>query len=365
MPELDPNMSREAFVAVLRETTQAQQFPGAMLMPKSRHDYVGAVIAITGTLYFEGSYTQSKREAIAQCFDEYRAHVGEALTWLWREEPASGPPCMPYAKAAPIRDFFKALDQNEQIALQYTSGAKREDAGPYSFYVNAEPAWIAKKTGQLDVLQFALPFVDIIERPTAFQAMFVEFARRLQAFHGHGGFGFVLSPSEWNSNQPTEAFTSEQARGVDVGAPAFSAAKLKRNAFKTVSWLTAINRDMVAQAGGLHTLRSELPPDWFAFYDYGAGIVIQAGNEPDLAATAIDGKPPQYVLPNAVLKPLRSSAFWLHLIASAAGEPRLTGLKGEAWIQRFDVAEEELLDVKARLLDTPRLDAEHTLTERL
>lgn len=25
-----------------------------------------------------------------------------------------------------------------------------------------------------------------------------------------------------------------------------------------------------------------------AFHDYGAGIVIQAGNEPDLAATAID-----------------------------------------------------------------------------
>ncbi|MNT32662.1 hypothetical protein D3C72_1685560 [compost metagenome] len=183
--------------------------------------------------------------------------------------------------------------------------------------------------------------------------------------HGHGGFGFVLSPSEWNSNQPTEAFASEQARGVDVGAPVFSAMVLKPDTFKTVSWLTAINRDMVTQAGGLHTLRSELPPDWFAFYDYGAGIVIQAGNEPDLAATAIDPKPPQYALPNAALKPLRSAVFGLHLAASAAGEPRLTGLKGEAWVERFDVSDEELLDVKARLLDTPRLDTTHTLDERL
>jgi len=96
-----------------------------------------------------------------------------------------------------------------------------------------------------------------------------------------------------------------------------------------------------------------------------AGIVIQAGNEPDLAATAIDPKPPQYALPNAALKSLRSAVFGLHLAASAAGEPRLTGLKGEAWVERFDVSDEELLDVKARLLDTPRLDSTHTLDERL
>lgn len=365
MTDFHPDMSREAFAAALRENAQAQQFPGAMLMPKSRHDYVGAVIAITGTLYFEGGYTQLKRKAIAQCFDDYLAHAGDALRWLWRGEPPSGPPCLPYEKSPKIRDFFETLDEDEKLDLQYTSGTKREDASPYSFYVNAAPAWAAKKTGRLDVLRFALPFVDIVEQPKAFQALFVEFAARLQALHGHGGFGFVLSPSEWNSNQPTEAFASEQARGVDAGAPVFSTMVLKPDTFKTVSWLTAINRDMVAQAGGLHTLRSELPPDWFAFYDYGAGIVIQAGNEPDLAATAIDPKPPQYALPNAALKSLRSAVFGLHLAASAAGEPRLTGLKGEAWVERFDVSDEELLDVKARLLDTPRLDTTHTLDDRL
>lgn len=365
MTGFHPDMSREAFAAALLVNAQAQQFPGAMFMPKSPHDYVGAVIAITGTLYFEGGHTRLKREAIAQCFDDYLAHAGDALTWLWRGEPPSGPPCMPHVKGKKIRDFFETLDEEEKLDLQYTSGAKRKDAGPHSFYVNAAPAWVTKKTGRLDVLRFALPVVDIVEQPKAFQTLFVEFAARLQALHGHGGFGFVLSPSEWNSNQPTEAFASEHARGVDVGAPVFSAMVLKPGTFKTVSWLTAINRDMVAQAGGLPTLRSELPPDWFAFYDYGAGIVIQAGNEPDLAATAIDPKPPQYALPNAAFRSLRSAAFGLHLAASAAGEPRLTGPKGEAWVERFDVSDEELLDVKARLLDTPRLDTTHTLDDRL
>lgn len=89
--------------------------------------------------------------------------------------------------------------------------------------------------------------------------------------------------------------------------------------------------------------------------------MIRAGNEPDAAATLIDPKPPQYVLPNAALKALRSSEPGLHLAASAAGEPRLTGVKREAWLQRFDVTDDELLDIKARLLDTPRLDQVHTL----
>ena len=361
MTDLHPDMSPEAFAAALRENAQAQQFPGGMLMPSGPQDYVGAVIAITGTLYFEDGFTPAKRAAIAQCFDDYLAQAGDVFTWLWRGEPPSGPPCLPYAKAPAIRDWFKDRDEDEQIDLNYASGVKRQDAGPYSFYVNAAPNWIARKGRRLDVLRFALPFVDIIEQPKAFQRLFVEFARRLEALHGHGGFGFVLSPSEWNANQPTEAFVSEQMRGVDVGAPVFSASKLKRDTFKTVSWLTAINHDMVEQAGGLHTLRSALPPDWFAFYDYGTGIVIQAGNEPDTAATLIDPKPPQYVLPNAALKAQRSAEFWLHLIASAAGESRLTDFKGEAWLQRFDVTDDELLDAKARLLDTPRLDQVHTL----
>lgn len=162
--------------------------------------------------------------------------------------------------AARKGDWFKDRDEDEQIDLNYASGVKRQDAGLCSFYVNAAPNWIGKKGLRLDVLRFALPFVDIIEQPKAFQRLFVDFARRLEALHGHGGFGFVLSPSEWNANQPTEAFVSEQMRGVDVGAPVFSASKLKRDTFKTVSWLTANNHKMVEQAGGLHTLRSELPP---------------------------------------------------------------------------------------------------------
>ncbi|MFJ1301871.1 type VI immunity family protein [Pseudomonadota bacterium AL_CKDN230030165-1A_HGKHYDSX7] len=365
MTEFDPNMSAEDYAAALRETAQAQQFPGAMLMSKGPRDYVGAVIAITGTLFFSDGHTWERREAIAQCFDEYRKLAADKFTWLWRSEPPSGPPCMPYAKAPAVRDLLKALDADEAIDLHYTSGVKRPDAGPYSFYVNAAPDWTAKKGIQLDVLRFSLPLADVIENPKAFQALFVTCADRLEAHHGHGGFGFVLSPSEWNSDQPTEAFVSEQARGVDVGSPSFSAARLKPNRFKTVSWLTAINLDMLTEVGGLATLRSELPPDWYAFYDYGTGIVIQAGNEPDIAAVALDGQPPQYVLTNAALKTVRSEDFWLHLAASAAGEPRLTGLKGEAWIQRFDVPDDALLDVKARLLDTPKLDAAHRLDKAL
>jgi hypothetical protein len=44
-----------------------------------------------------------------------------------------------------------------------------------------------------------------------------------------------------------------------------------------VGWLRALDKGMLDKVGGRDRLRSELPADWFAKYDYGNGLVIQAG----------------------------------------------------------------------------------------
>ncbi|ALM83102.1 hypothetical protein ASB57_09185 [Bordetella sp. N] len=332
-----------------------------MLMSYGPENYVGAVIAITGTLYFQGGHTTERRQAIAECFDAYKDLAGRNLKWLWREEAPSGPPCQPYNKASPLREMFNKLDEDDLLNFHYTSGIKRDDASMYTSFVNAPRGWKARKGEKLSVLRFSLPYLDIVEHPRRFQEMFVDFARLLDAEHGHGGFGFVLSSSKWDQDQPTEAFVARRVAGLDIGEPTFMASALTPDTFKTVGWLTAINERMVEAAGGINALRSELPPAWFAFYDYGNGIVIQAGNEPDIATKELDDKPPIYVLPNAALRSLRSPEQWLHIDNLSKDPPRLTGAAGDAWMQRFDVPDEALLDVKAKLLDWPKLTPAHTL----
>ena len=128
-----------------------------------------------------------------------------------------------------------------------------------------------------------------------------------------------------------------------------------------VGWLTAINSAMLEKVGGLSSLRSELPVSWFTKYDYGKGIVIQAGPEPDIAPAELDPKPSIYVLPAMALKEVRLEHNGDLHYGSKDGEPRLTGLAATQWFARFDVPEDELIHYKAKLLREPKLTTETTL----
>ena len=133
----------------------------------------------------------------------------------------------------------------------------------------------------------------------------------------------------------------------------------------TVGWLTAISHAMVEKVGGLASLRSELPASWFAKYDYGNGIVIQAGPEPEIAPVELDPKPSIYVLPAMALKDVRLMADLSLHYGSKDGEPRLTGLAAKEWLTRFDVPEDELMRYKTKLLNEPKLTKETTLPHTL
>lgn len=365
MDTLNPNLSPQEYVDVLRANPEKMSFPGAMLTRGGPKPYIGAMIAITGTLYFRNGYTEHRRSAIRECFTAYAELAHSQLRWLWRDEPLCGPPCQAYGESRSLEVLLGSLNENSTVNFQYSSGQNREDASPYTFYVNARPAWKAKKKPSVDVLRFSLPYLYVVEQPTVFQKLFVDFASRLQALHGHGGFGFVLSPSEWDVNEPTEAMLAPMAAGVDVGEPLFMSSMLRPNTMKSVSWLTAINKEMLGAIGGLPALRSELPSDWFALYDYGNGVVIQAGNEPDVVATSLDAKPPLYVLPNVLIKSFRSTEHMLHIAGSNFGEPRLHAIAGDAWMERFDIPRESLPYYKARLLAVPPLKTTHVLDRRL
>ena len=143
-----------------------------------------------------------------------------------------------------------------------------------------------------------------------------------------------------------------------------SASRSARKGIKTVSWLTAVNHEMIERVGGLSTIRSELPMDWFALYDHGTGIVIQAGPKPEAAPVDVDPKPARLVLPNNLFRAVRAPEVSLHF-NSQNGEPRLTGWSAERWLKRFDIDADEWPACKAKLLDEPTLTEQTTLPDRL
>ncbi|MGK5034521.1 type VI immunity family protein [Janthinobacterium sp. LB3P118] len=200
-------------------------------------------------------------------------------------------------------------------------------------------------------LRFSPPILFSEENPGLFQELFVSFARRLCAVHGYGGYSLILATSRCDENQTFETFLTSKFKGFDAGHLVTGSATADLGV-KTVSWLSAIDNDYVEKVGGISTIRSELPMDWFGKFDYGAGLVIQGGPQPDAAPSDLP-TPARLVLPNLLLKPIRTTKTRMHF-ASGGIDPRLIGAAADEWMKRFDVEDDELMAYKAKLLDEPK-----------
>ncbi|KQV41127.1 type VI immunity family protein [Massilia sp. Root335] len=340
---------------LMRTHPEALNVPGGMLTTHGPQDYIGCVPAIAGTLFFADAHLPAVRETISACFDEYQRVVRPALTWLFREEPPEGPSKQAVSRAKPLMAMLARMDEDDLVSFHYTSGKQAHDAGPWEFQVSGVQAWRVKMGGWgLCALRFSVPLLFVEQHSGAFVQLFIDCARRLRAAHGYAGHSLVLSALRFLENQAFEAFLATKLRGFEAGNLVAGAANAHMG-IKTVSWLTAINRDYLEKIGGEPVVRSELPMDWFRLFDYEAGVVIQAGPRPE-AAPVDEPLPARLVLPDMLLRPVRMPTVHLQY-ASAGSEPRLIGEAAAQWLTRLDVPPDQLMAYKAKLLDEPKLDS--------
>lgn len=366
---MDNIKTADEIIKELKEHGDQLHMPGNLYARGGpKEDYVGLTFAMGGVLYFDGAHLPEVREAIASCFEMYEQYAKPHLNWLWREEPPEGRECTAYKKAKPMRTLITSakLTPDHPLSFSYTSGKKRHDAGEWQFEVFGVQRWAANMPGSdLSVLTFTLPVRAAFESPLLLQTLFVEFARILKAQHGYAGYTLAMSLVRPDENQSMEATLVTEFNGIDAGG-ALSAVGSARSGFKIVSWLTAVNSSMLEEVGGISKLRSELPPDWFAFYNYGEGIVIQAGPEAQLGEVPETPKPAPYTLVNHALKSVRMPAVdhGFHY-GSVLGEPRIGYAWANDWLKRFDIDDDELILVKSALLHEPKLTKETTLPDHL
>lgn len=362
-------MNEQDLTQWAHDPQRAGLFPYALFEPRYPHDGVGAALVVRGVLYFENAYAGPTREAIAECFDRYLTIAKDEMKWLWHNDKAA----ISVAKAKPMRRLAASLSEDDRFDFDYLSGKEPGDASFLEFHVKGLRGWQEKSgTWGYNMLSFSLPIDYCKAYPLAFSTLFLEFARRLQAVHGYGGHGVNLSFSGRTENESTEYFISKQlGPGIDIGDPGSLAVSKLKGKIKTVSWLTAISQSMLEQIGGVKVLRSELPRDWFAYYDYGVGIVIQAGPQPESGASDDRETPPDlpanYVLVDHALKDLIPTTVGALQRGTVSGDAPVYNTKeaSDAWLRRFDVPEDQLLTYKAALLRLPRLQPQTTLADRL
>ncbi|MBN3788150.1 DUF3396 domain-containing protein [Burkholderia sp. Ac-20353] len=361
-------MDEQALIEWAKKAQTDALLKGGMLLPKQRHDYIGAAMVVRAALFFPNAYQESVQDEIAKCFAAYSAYAGSRLRWLTQD--GRKPVQLKDGQVDP--NVFRPRG-DAGVTAYLSSGEKAEDAGLWEFrvfgifdYEETMPE------GGASTLTFSVPVPFLVAYPQAFQQLFVDFAKRLNVYNGYAGFAVNLSLPEAEANTPTEYWLARRYIALDVGNPLLNATHL-RSKIKTVSWLTCLNKALLEQVGGISALRNELPPDRFALYDVNGGVVIQAGPEPESGASADEaGKgpsvaPANYVVLNNALKAVRAETVWRlqrGLMGSTAPYFDTTA-ESDAWLRRFDVNDSELLDYKAKLLKLPRLSTATVLHDRL
>lgn len=361
-PKYSPNMDERQRQAFADFYTHRYELPGGMMIGAPQ-DYVGAIMALSGTLYFRWGWTDEKREAICRCFDRYKEIAGDHLKWIRSEESPNEKEVQPYKGSKDLRKLYSSWDPDTLVIRHYKGDDSYKNASPYSFFIGARRKWKTDKIEKnhkngCDVLRFSLPIETLVMQPNLLQELLLYFCQQLKPFHGFGGLRLELSP-EVLDNEPTEAWLAQQYNGIIVGSDYASSRDLDFKKIKTVSWLTVIGSDLLSEYSDTW-LRSELPPSWYACYKYDTGLIIQAGNMPDIAHIPENALPAAYVLLNWALKPFRTEFCDIH--HNTQRTPLITGSPSvELWLARFDVPEEQLIEYKHKLTQMPVLKKKHVL----
>ncbi|MGV2293325.1 type VI immunity family protein [Trinickia sp. YCB016] len=152
--------------------------------------------------------------------------------------------------------------------------------------------------------------------------------------HGTAGFTLIFA-SGMSQNTKYALHLMKRFPGFDfVEGIAFPReAGAVYNRIKGVSWLTVLSDDVVAELGGIEPMREALEPVC-KVHEYSGGVVIQAGEAPQLGDTYRNDIPEAYRMVARYTKPVRFEDYRSRLFRV----PENLDKKEEtlAWVRRFD-----------------------------
>ncbi|WAC71151.1 DUF3396 domain-containing protein [Roseateles sp. SL47] len=163
---------------------------------------------------------------------------------------------------------------------------------------------------------------------------FLVWCQRFKPLHGSAGFSLIVCPGmEQNSVYALQLMT--RFPGFDFPSTVGFTREVGdvHDRIKSVSWLTALSDELVAQLGGLATMRQALEPAC-TVHAYDGGVVIQAGPTPRLGDTHANDIPAEYRIAARFTRPVRFEDYDEGLFRV----PKDLNKREETlkWIRRFD-----------------------------
>ena len=308
---------------------------GHYLDPNNIEDAIKT--GLVGCYYLDQGYLPEKRQAIGQVLTLYDKYWGDKLKFGFFD----GNPNQlhPYQKFS--IDKKQELINNyafETLNFYWSNVDNLEFVPEYFIETFSKPEWYEKLHQDITYVQLYLPISELkefgVEQLIALNQQISEI---LQPMHGFFGLGIQHS-HEYYDYQYLEYELAHQFLGLDISN--VEGDEHLREGFKCINWLTILSDQLITdKLGSLEALKEHNNDNEIRFYPYAGGVIVRAGEVPELGDVARNPYPKHYVNVNALLKPARAPEILSLGLGSINGEIRFNKRTSKEWQGRFDDVE--------------------------
>lgn len=305
-------------------------------------DGVVLQVALVATIYIANMHQTDVRQAVIACCESYFQRYGSCLRWALQWAPYSDTRQMERFGAgngSRPREWLLSLDEHESYSLSVHGAEWHLGAAPYSLVVLG---CRRAEYPDLGYLRFAVPVPTLSSEPNLVPTMLLEFCERLKPASGYAGIGIVesLKYAFTPHYDPIVYGVAQRFPGLEVDYPVWHSNYLWKGegSIKGVNWLTVVGDRLLDRLGGADAVRSELAAldSGFAISRYDGGIMIRAGDRPDLGDAVAGDWPVLYVKLAKYLKPLRVVSHPGYHRPSHEGLDVFDDERTQAWLRRFE-----------------------------
>ena len=289
---------------------------------------------LVGCFYLNQAYRPEKRQAIGQVLALYDKYWGDKLYGGYFDgEPNNL--CCYHQTSLDEKINNIAQMETDNLCFYWSNVANLEFVPEYLIMGYSRAEWHEELHRGISYVQFYLPVTELehfgVERLVEWVQ---EISDILQPMHGFFGLGIQHS-HEYYDYQYLEYEIAHQFFGLDVSN--VESDLRFRGGFKCINWLTVLSNDLVnAKLGGLTQLKQRNQDEGITFYPYTNGVVVRAGEVPELGDVETNPYPQHYVNVNALLKAARSPEIGSLGFGSINGEIRFNNRTSKEWQSRFD-----------------------------
>lgn len=288
-------------------------------------------VGLVAWFYLDKSYTQENRARIAEAYQLYHNEYGEKLKWGYTNDPYKD---QDYASIS-AKEFKEVIANSfgDDLNFIWSSDKGFRYTANYSVEYHSPAGWYESIHKRVSYFGFYLPVSELNDKEYL-EKLLVQFCTILQPLHGLMGLG-IQQCYERERYQHLEYEICQEFNGIDVINS--NTDKHSRTGIRSVNWQTFFSNDWLEKLGGMSYLREALIEPEIKITPYDGGVIIRAGEWPELGWVNDNPYPPLYVKVNKVLKPIRAAKIGSLGYGSIAGEIRFDANSTAKWLARFDV----------------------------